>query len=34
IKPSIMEVFTITKLNKLFHISETAEKALDGFGGK
>jgi len=31
IKPSIMEVFTITKLNKLFHISETAEKALVGF---
>lgn len=34
IKPSIMEVFTITKLNKLFHISETAAKALEGFGRK
>ncbi len=34
IKPSIMEVFTITKLNKLFHISDTTEKALEGFGRK
>jgi anti-sigma B factor antagonist len=34
IKPSIMEVFTITKLNKLFQIFETSQKALEGFGGK
>ncbi|MSR45233.1 MAG: STAS domain-containing protein [Phycisphaerales bacterium] len=32
IKPSILEVFVITKLNKLFHISDTAERALEGFG--
>ncbi len=32
IRPSILEVFVITKLNKLFHISDTAEKALEGFG--
>ena len=34
IKPSIMEVFTITKLNKLFQIFENSQKALEGFGGK
>ncbi|MSQ91293.1 MAG: STAS domain-containing protein [Phycisphaerales bacterium] len=34
IKPSILEVFVITKLNKLFHISDTAERALEGFGRK
>ncbi len=34
IKPSILEVFTITKLNKLFQIFDTAEKALQGFGSK
>lgn len=34
IKPSIKEVFTITKLDKLFQIFETLEKAVEGFGGK
>ncbi len=34
IRPSILEVFTITKLDKLFHISDTAARALEGFGNK
>ncbi|MSR29519.1 MAG: anti-sigma factor antagonist [Phycisphaerales bacterium] len=32
IKPSIYEVFVITKLNKLFQSFDTAEKAMQGFG--
>ncbi len=31
IRPEIMEVFAITKLNKLFKIFEDQEKALEGF---
>ncbi|MDZ4753725.1 MAG: STAS domain-containing protein [Phycisphaerae bacterium] len=31
IDPQIYEVFVITKLNKLFHIHETADKALATF---
>ncbi len=31
IDPQIYEVFVITKLNKLFHIHESAEKALTSF---
>jgi anti-sigma B factor antagonist len=31
IRPQIMEVFTITKLNRLFRISTTREAALDTF---
>lgn len=32
IKPSILEVFVITKLNKLFQIFDTFEQASQGFG--
>jgi anti-sigma B factor antagonist len=31
IRPEIMEVFAITKLNKLFKICDDQEKALEGF---
>ncbi|MDH3584267.1 MAG: STAS domain-containing protein [Phycisphaerae bacterium] len=31
IDPQILEVFVITKLNKLFHIHDTAEEALEDF---
>jgi len=32
IDPQIYEVFTITRLNKLFEIHDTTEEALDSFG--
>jgi anti-sigma B factor antagonist len=31
IRPEIYEVFTITRLNKLFSIHDTQEQALEGF---
>ncbi len=31
IRPDILEVFTITRLNKLFQIFDDQEKALEGF---
>ncbi len=32
ITPQIFEVFKITRLNKLFHICDTAEQAMSAFG--
>ena len=31
IRPEILEVFTITRLNKVFDINDNLEKSLDGF---
>ena len=34
VSPNVMEVFKITRLNRLFDIAETEEKAISGFGKK